>query len=259
MDQDQISLQKLNQINTQKENESNIKYDIKKNSLNKINFPDKFKINIKRTREYSPLMDLDDEEEDNNLNKKNNMNKRRKVPVRKLVERITLNDLEQNLKKNESNPKKKRSIKIFSDMSISEVSNNLFKNYYPCVLPDYYTEQISQQIIDNQIDKLTSNFIKEKNDLMKNKKIKINQNMDYLRQLAEKQGEWIDQGQDVDDRGDNYDEEDEPENKSYDSNDENNSRNEYPEDESIEQQEEQEGDFDENYDYYENDGNYDDE
>ena len=172
---------------------------------------------------------------------------------------ITLNDLEQNLKKNESNPKKKRSIKIFSDMSISEVSNNLFKNYYPCVLPDYYTEQISQQIIDNQIDKLTSNFIKEKNDLMKNKKIKINQNMDYLRQLAEKQGEWIDQGQDVDDRGDNYDEEDEPENKSYDSNDENNSRNEYPEDESIEQQEEQEGDFDENYDYYENDGNYDDE
>ena len=76
-------------------------------------------------------------------------------------------------------------------MSISEVSNNLFKNYYPCVLPDYYTEQISQQIIDNQIDKLTSNFIKEKNDLMKNKKIKINQNMDYLRQLAEKQGEWM--------------------------------------------------------------------
>ena len=172
---------------------------------------------------------------------------------------ITLNDLEQNLKENKSNPYKKRSIKIFSDMSISEVSNNLFKNYYPCVLPDYYTEQISQQIIDNQIDKLTSNFIKEKNDLMKNKKIKINQNMDYLRQLAEKQGEWIDQGQDVDDRGDNYDEEDEPENKSYDSNDENNSRNEYPEDESIEQQEEQEGDFDENYDYYENDGNYDDE
>ena len=28
MDQDQISLQKFNQINTQKENESNIKYDI---------------------------------------------------------------------------------------------------------------------------------------------------------------------------------------------------------------------------------------
>ena len=38
MDQDQISLQKLNQINTQKENESNIKYDIKKNSLNKTKF-----------------------------------------------------------------------------------------------------------------------------------------------------------------------------------------------------------------------------
>ena len=45
---------------------------------------------------------------------KNNMNKRRKVPVRKLVERITLNDLEQNLKENKSNPKKKRSIKIFN-------------------------------------------------------------------------------------------------------------------------------------------------
>lgn len=256
MDQDQISLQKLNQINTQKENESNIKYDIKKNSLNKINFPDKFKINIKRTREYSPLMDLDDEEEDNNLNKKDNMNKRRKVPVRKLVERITLNDLEQNLKENKSNPYKKRSIKIFSDMSISEVSNNLFKNYYPCVLPDYYTEQISQQIIDNQIDKLTSNFIKEKNDLMKNKKIKINQNMDYLRQLAEKQGEWVEYNQNTDDK---YQENEEEEKgyKSYDSNSENNSINSYPEDESVEQ-DDYEQDFGDKYDDYDN-GDYGDE
>ena len=212
-------------------------------------------------------MDLDDEEEEEIINKnKINMNKaikkptnkRMKLPLRKLVERITLNDPEENPKNNKpnssnkkiNNKKKKRGIKIFSDMSISEISNNLFKNYYPCILPEYYADQISNQIINNQIDRLMSNFIKEKDDEIKNKKIIINQNMDYLRELVEKQGEWIDQGQDIDDKADNN-EEDEQGEKSYDCNSENNSKNSYPEDESIiEEQEEQ--DFNDKYDDYDN-------
>ena len=259
---------------SQKENEINLKNKSKINSHKQKE--DTFIINNKpqkRARDYSPGMDLDDEEEEEIINKnKINMNKaikkptnkRMKLPLRKLVERITLNDPEENPKNNKpnsskkiiNNKKKKRGIKIFSDMSISEISNNLFKNYYPCILPEYYADQISNQIINNQIDKLMSNFIKEKDDEIKNKKIIINQNMDYLRELAEKQGEWVDQGQDIDDKADNN-EEDEQGEKSYDSNSENNSKNSYPEDESIiEEQEEQ--DFNDKYDDYDNNDDYND-
>ena len=208
----------------------------------------------KRNRDYSPSKDLEDEDEimqdNNNINNnKKNKIKRRKVPLTKLVERITLNDPEENPKKTK---KKKRSIKIFSDMSISEISNNLFKNYYPCILPEYYTDQIYNQIIENQIDKLMSNFIKEKKDEIKHKKIKINNNMDYLRSIAAKQGEWIEYEQNYDDNDYNNDEE--KGYKSYDSNSENNSKNSYPEDESIEEEREQ--NFEDNYDYYENEDDY---
>ena len=253
---------------SQKENQTNIK------SKSKMKFNPKkettFLLNNKpqkRTRDYSPSMDLEDEEEE--INNKNNIiknikkhtNKRMKLPLTKFVERLTLNDPEENPKNNKSksdnkpisNKKKKRGIKIFSDMSISEVSNNLFKNYYPCILPEYYMDQISEQIIKNQIDKLSSNFLKEKKEEVKNKKIKINQNMNYLRELAEKQGEWVDYEQNYDEKGDDNEDE-EKGYKSYDSNSENNSKNSYPEDESIVEEQEDEKDFDEKYDYYENDG-----
>ena len=264
-----------------KENKTNLNNKLKEKSQNKNET--NFLLNNKpqkRKRDYSPLMDLenDDNEEINNEddinnininNKNNNMkkstNKRMKLPLRKLVERITLKDPEENDKnkklnsnsnpnKNINKKKKKRGIKIFTDISISEVSNNLFKNYYPCLLPDYYTDQISNQIIENQIDKLMSNFIKEKSIEINNKKLKINQNMDYLREIAQKQGEWIEQNQFPDEQGDNIinNEEDEQGNKSYDSNSENNSKNSYPEDESIVEEEEQEQDFDDKYDYYDN-------
>ena len=264
-----------------KENKTNLNNKLKEKSQNKNET--NFLLNNKpqkRKRDYSPLMDLenDDNEEINNEddinnininNKNNNMkkstNKRMKLPLRKLVERITLKDPEENDKnkklnsnsnpnKNINHKKKKRGIKIFTDISISEVSNNLFKNYYPCLLPDYYTDQISNQIIENQIDKLMSNFIKEKSIEINNKKLKINQNMDYLREIAQKQGEWIEQNQFPDEQGDNIinNEEDEQGNKSYDSNSENNSKNSYPEDESIVEEEEQEQDFDDKYDYYDN-------
>ena len=264
-----------------KENKTNLNNKLKEKSQNKNET--NFLLNNKpqkRKRDYSPLMDLenDDNEEINNeddinninINNKNNnikksTNKRMKLPLRKLVERITLKDPEENDKnkklnsnsnpnKNINHKKKKRGIKIFTDISISEVSNNLFKNYYPCLLPDYYTDQISNQIIENQIDKLMSNFIKEKSIEITNKKIKINQNMDYLREMAEKQGEWIEQNQSPEEQydNDNNNEEDEKGNKSYDSNSENNSKNSYPEDESIVEEEEQEQDFDDKYDYYDN-------
>ena len=268
-----------------KENKTNLNNKLKEKSQNKNEA--NFLLNNKpqkRKRDYSPLMDLenDDNEEINNEddinniiinNKNNNMkkssNKRMKLPLRKLVERITLKDPEENDKNKKSNSnsnpnkninhkKKKRGIKIFTDISISEVSNNLFKNYYPCLLPDYYTDQISNQIIENQIDKLMSNFIKEKSIEITNKKIKINQNMDYLREMAEKQGEWIEHNQSPEEQydNDNNNEEDEKGNKSYDSNSENNSKNSYPEDESIVEEEEQEQDFDEQYDYYDNNDDY---
>ena len=202
-----LSLEEQIPYDSQKENQTNIKSKSKIKSHHK-NDPNYSLINKpqKRARDYSPEMDLEDEEEEinntNNINKniKKHNNKRMKLPLTKFVERLTLNDPDENPKnkvsksvnKSTSNKKKKRGIKIFSDMSISEISNNLFKNYYPCILPEYYMDQISEQIIKNQIDKLSSNFLKEKKEEVKNKKIKINQNMDYLRELAEKQGEWVD-------------------------------------------------------------------
>ena len=260
MNKEGIHLEEQNILNNQKENESNIK---NKSKIKLINNNSKISINQintinnkpqKRKRDYSPSMDIDEDEDKNKeKNNKKNLNKKKKIPLTKLVERINLNDPEEIPNKNNLNIKKekKRGIKIFTDMSISEISNNLFKNYYPCVLPEYYKEQISQQIIDNQIDKLTSNFIKEKKNEVKSKKIKINQNLDYLRELAEKQGEWIEQEQFIDDRADENEEEEQGY-KSYDSNSENNSKNSYPEDESIIEEEEQEKDFDDQYDYYDN-------
>ena len=261
MDKNSIPLEEKFSFSSQNqnENESNIKNEIIINSKKKEKNVQKKtkkinKISIKpqkRKRPHSPTMDIE-EEDNNNIN----IIKKKKLPLIKLVERINLNDTESAPLKNFENKikfaKKKRGVKIFSDMSVSEISNNLFKNYYPCVLPDYYQDQISEQIIQNQLDKLISNFITEKKDEIKNKTNKINQNMDYLRQLAKKQGEWVDYyDENVDDK---YQENEEEEKgyKSYDSNSENNSINSYPEDESVEQ-EDYEQDFGDKYDDYEND------
>ena len=254
----ELSLEEKIIPKSQQENISNIKLNL--NNKN-IDFKKKGEYNLinnkpqKRTRDYSLMEDLEDEDEimneSNNDNKKNK-NKKRKVPLIKLVERITLNDPDKNKNdkssKNKNKSKKKRGIKIFSDMSISEISNNLFKNYYPCILPEYHIDQISHQIIENQLDKLISNFLQEKKEEINNKKIIINQNMDYLRKIAEKQGEWIDSEKNYDVKYDDNKVE-EQENKSYDSNSENNSKNSYPEDESIEE-EEREKNFEDEYNDY---------
>ena len=229
-------------VKIKKKNKKNIKDDILSKKLHK------------RIRDYSPTMDIEEDQS-------NNRKKRMKVPLRKMVERIHLDDKDErnistkNSKENNNLKinKKKRGIKIFSDMSVSEISNNLFKNYYPCILPSYYPEQIKQQIIDDQLEKLISNFNESKKEIIIKNKIKIQQNMDYLRQLAEKQGEWVPSypEDDYDDRADKDDEDyDES-----DSNNENNSNNTYPEDESVENEDEEDnfgdeyGDYDNNEDY----------
>ena len=277
-----IPLEEKITIKLDNENNSNIKNknnhkSIKVNNNNNIKQKNKkFNPNDnlivkrqKRKRDYSPLMDIENDEDINNNNYKmisnnttkiNKTNKRLKIPLMKLIKRFTINEPKESKENNIQKNKKTRGIKIFSDMSVSEISNNLFKNYYPCILPEYYPEQITQQIIDNQIEKLINNFNKEKKEEINNKKIKMTQNMDYLRELAEKQGEWVEE------QNDNYihekNIEEEYENKSYDSNSENNPNNSYPEDESIENEddednednyEEKEQNFEDEYNYYEND------
>ena len=212
-------------INSKKKNKNNLKDEL----LNKKTH--------KRIRDYSPTMDIEEDQS-------NNRKKRMKVPLRKMVERIHLDDKDERNKSTKNSKennnlkinKKKRGIKIFSDMSVSEISNNLFKNYYPCLLPSYYPDQIKQQIIDDQLEKLISNFNQSKNEIVINNKIKIQQNMDYLRQLAEKQGEWVPSypEDDYDDRVDKDDED-------YDESDSNNENN-----------------FGDEYDDYDNNEDYDD-
>lgn len=239
-----LSEKKENVIHSKNKNKG--KNTIKNNIINKNP--------KKRKRNYSPSMDI---EENQVFDDKNNINirkKRMKVPLRNLIERITLdeeNDKIDKIKIKDNNKikakNKNKGIKIFSDMSVSEISNNLFKNFYPCLLPPYYPEQIKEQIIDSQLDKLIFNFNNSINDKSTKMKIKINQSMDYLRELAEKQGEWISNeyneqlyddhiGNDLED----YDESD--------SNNENNSRNTYPEEESSENENDDENNF--NYDDY---------
>ena len=140
-------------------------------------------------------------------------------------------------------------------MSVSQISNNLFKNYYPCLLPPYYPDQIKEQIIDDQIEKLISNFnLKKKDNKKKENEFKFT-NLNYLRELAEKQGEWI-TNEDYD--GNVYDDKEGLDDEDYDksdSNDEHNSNNTYPEDESIENEDE-ENDYND-YDDYDNNDDYD--
>lgn len=254
MEDNKISIKEENQS---KENITNIQSQ--KKNINKLLLKGNLlgKNQKKRTRDYSPSMDIEEEQISNNKESFNNRNKRMKVPLRKMVERISLDNENENKIKNKNNMKgtknknkinKKKGIKIFSDMSVSEISNNLFKNFYPCLLPPYYPDQITEQIIDNQIDKLITNFNHSKDIKYQESKIKINQNMDYLRQLAEKQGEWI---SNVNDEQiyDDYEEDVYDDDKS-DSNNENNSNNTYPEDESIENENE-----DNNFDYEDYDNN----
>ena len=238
------------EINSIKKEEAYKDIKIEKNTSIK----NKFELNYKpkkRIRDYSPTMDI--EEDFPQKDKINHNNKKKlKIPLRQLLKKITLEDSED--KKKKSSTKNKRGIKIFSDMSVSEISNNLFKNYYPCLLPPYYTEQISEQIVDSQIKGLVSNYIQKKEE---NKNIKsINPKINYLRKMAQEIGEWVDKEEDEYNKEIRNEDEDEDYDKS-DSNNENNSNNTYPEDESIEEEDNNENTNFNDYDYYDNKEDYD--
>lgn len=211
--------------------------------LSNINLNENIPLSLNKKR-------ICDKEKDD-LNKlENKMSKR---TIRQMMERIHINK-KYNYSLLNKNEIKKRKLRIFGDMSSSsEISQNLFKNYYPCVLPSYYPTQIKSQIILTQINKITNNFesmrkLKENEKTNKltpferkqleklklfnnqNEKQNINNNIipNHLRDYAENNGEWIEENE-------YYDEIEKSEENEYDdedSNNENNSRNTYPEERS---------------------------
>ena len=76
-----------------------------------------------------------------------------------MIERISLEDendtkiLNKNNIEGNKNKLNSKGIKIFLYISVLEITNNLFKHFYFCLLPTYYPDQIKEQIINNQIDK----------------------------------------------------------------------------------------------------------
>ena len=203
-----------------------------------------------------------DKKEDENINNKEK--KKRIKPIRQMMERIYI-DKNNNYSLLNQKEIKKRKFRIFGDMSSSEISQNLFKNYYPCIIPSYYPNQIKTQIITSQINKIKKNFeairkLKEneitkkltQNEIRLLEKLKLNHNPielknninklnnnnlnnnnyiipDYLKEYAENNGEWIDENEYFDgiERLEESNEYDDE-----DSNNENNSKNTYPEEKS---------------------------
>ncbi len=189
---------------------------------------------------------------------------------------------------------KKRKLRIFGDMSSSEISQNLFKNYYPCIIPSYYPNQIKTQIISSQINKITKNFeairkLKEneitkkltQNEIRILEKLKLNHNPielknninksnnnytnnnnyiipNYLKEYAENNGEWINENEYYDGI-ERLEESNEYED---DSNNENNSINTYPDEEKSDNFSSNTDDIvnnendDDNYNDYINDNDY---
>ena len=249
--------EKKNLINKNIENKKKIRNSKGRQNLQNIinqkniNLKENFSLstNKKRIREK--------EEEENIKNRKKQIK-----PIRQMMERIHI-DKNYNYSLLNQKEIKKRKLKIFGDMSSSEISQNLFKNYYPCIIPSYYPNQIKTQIITSQINKITKNFeairkLKEnektkkltQNEIRMLEKLKLNHNPielknnvneqnnnninnnnyiipNYLKEYAENNGEWIDENEYYDgiERFEESNEYDD------DSNNENNSRNTYPEEE----------------------------
>lgn len=196
---------------------------------------------IRRKRNRSPLSSL-------YSNKKRNITSNEKITT--MLERVSL-----------GNSKPSRGIKIFSDMSSSSsISKNLFKNYHPCIIPEYYPSQIRTQVISTQIAKIRENFnstrilkLNQTRQLLSNidqielkKRLLIhnpcsnkngeksskkdgfnNSKFSYLQQIADQTGTWLPE--------DNYYNENEyysdnDSDVSDDSNNEKNSNFTYPED-----------------------------
>ncbi len=159
--------------------------------------------------------------------------------------KITENKFEKNNKK----------INVFNIFPKFEKSKNIFNNFFPTIFPNYYNNQIKEEIINYQINLISENFqkIKEKKDKLKNfskEDILINNNLlstydNYIR----KNGEFIN-------FGDNYYTESEDEKSESDSNGENNSKNTYPENESESEHNFYNNSSENDYDDYDNNNDY---
>ena len=146
-----------------------------KNSKGRYILPNKIKImkpnlnlneNISTNRKR--IRDLKEKNEYNNKLEKKRINS-----IRQMMERIYI-DKKNNYSLLNQNEINNRKIKIISDISSSEISENLFKNYFPCIIPFYYPNQIK-----TQIDKI-KNFdlnrkinLEEKGNKFKKEEIKL--------------------------------------------------------------------------------------
>lgn len=208
---------------------------------------------IHRKRNRSPLSSL-------YTNKKRNITLNEKITT--MLERVSL-----------GNSKPSRGIKIFSDMSSSSsISRNLFKNFHPCIIPEYYPSQIKTQVISTQIAKIRENFhstrilkLNQTRQLLSNidqaelkKRLLIhnpcsnrnvvkhskkdafsnNSKFSYLQQIADQTGMWLPEDNDFIENECHSDEDDD----SDDSNNEKNSNCTYPED-GYDNEDDEEDDF----------------
>ena len=277
-------------INSNKEYQKKIKNSKGRHNLQ--NIINQKNINLKEIFS-SPTNKKRIREKDEEENIKNIEKKKKIKPIRQMMERIHL-DKNYNYSLLNQKEIKKRKLRIFGDMSSSEISQNLFKNYYPCIIPSYYPNQIKTQIISSQINKITKNFeairkLKEneitkkltQNEIRILEKLKLNHNPielknninksnnnytnnnnyiipNYLKEYAENNGEWINENEYYDGI-ERLEESNEYED---DSNNENNSINTYPEEEKSDNFSSNTDDIvnnendDDNYNDYINDNDY---
>ena len=263
------------------------KQNKRKNSKGRYNLQNKIKLikpninlndnisatNRKRIRKIEKVEDFEKIEK-----------KKKITSIRQMMERINL-DSKYDYSQLKYSEIEKRKLRIFGDMSSSEISKNLFKSYFPCIIPPYYTNQIKNQIIINQIDKITkklksirklnnneiSKIENKKYEKLKIKKShKINNNNNFIhtnnnnkniisnsiREFIEKNCEYINESD-----NDELIKKEQINEYENENNNENNSRNTYQEEERSVSEEAYNGDIENNsfddgenyYDYIPND------
>ena len=148
----------------------------RKNSKGRYILPNKIKImkpnlNLNENISSTNRKRIRDLKEKNEYN--NKLEKKRINSIRQMMERIYI-DKKNNYSLLNQNEINNRKIKIISDISSSEISENIFKNYFPCIIPSYYPNQIK-----TQIDKI-KNFdlnrkinLEEKGNKFKKEEIKL--------------------------------------------------------------------------------------
>ena len=148
----------------------------RKNSKGRYILPNKIKImkpnlNLNENISSTNRKRIRDLKEKNEYN--NKLEKKRINSIRQMMERIYI-DKKNNYSLLNQNEINNRKIKIISDISSSEISENLIKNYFPCIIPSYYPNQIK-----TQIDKI-KNFdlnrkinLEEKGNKLKKEEIKL--------------------------------------------------------------------------------------